>query len=173
MVVKKIIKYLKENPKKEVSIGHTGGIKKKALEGDMGFKKSKTKVSDDFKIKGKTLMEIKNELYDEMKKVSKEVRKITDITKGKIHDIGTRKAAILRGAVSKYGPGGIATALGIPVAAVIGTGATLTASSIHGYYKKKKRQKSGTKHLGSKKQKKAYGGKVNTYRSPRRTTYND
>ena len=36
-------------------------------------------------------------------------------------------------------------------------------------HKKKKRQESGTKHLG----KKAYGGKVNTYRSPRRTTYND
>ena len=34
--------------------------------------------------------------------------------------------------------------------------------------KKKKRQESGTKHLG-----KAYGGKVNTYTSPRKTTYND
>ena len=51
--------------------------------------------------------------------------------------------------------------------------ATVVAGILYDQYKKKKRQKSGTKHLGSKKQKKAYGGKVNTYRSPRRTTYND
>lgn len=167
MVVKKIIKYLKENPKKKVSIGHTGGIKKKALEGDMGFKKSKTKVdSDDFRIRGKTLTEIKNEMYEEIKKTSKEGRKIMDVTKGKIPNIGTRKAAILRGAISKYGPGGVAGALGIPVATIIGVGAIMTASAAHGYYKKKKRQKSGTKHLGLKK-KKQYGGPV------RRAKYKD
>ena len=168
MVVKKIIKYLKENPKKEVSIGHTGGIKKKALEGDMGFKKSKTKVPDDFKVDGKTLKETKAELYDKMKEFRKEMR-ASDIKKwrkGKITDIGTRKARILRGALSKYGPGGIAAALGIPAAGVTAIGVTVAASAAHDYYKKKKRQKSGTKHLGLKK-KKQYGGLV------RRAKYKD
>jgi len=170
MVVKKIIKYLKENPKKEVSIGHTGGIKKKALEGDMGFKKSKYDKSG-----GQSLKDAKAALYDKQKEIRKEWRAmdIKNWRKGKITDIGTRKARILRGVLSKYGPGGIAAALGIPAATITAIGVAMTAEGIHGYYKKKKRQKSGTKHLGLKKQKKAYGGKVDTYRSPRRTIYND
>jgi len=69
MVVKKIIKYLKENPKKEVSIGHTGGIKKKALEGDMGFKKSKYDKSG-----GQSLKDAKAALYDKQKEIRKEWR---------------------------------------------------------------------------------------------------
>jgi len=48
--------------------------------------------------------------------------------------------------------------------------ATVVAGILYDQYKKKKKRKeSGTKHLG----KKAYGGKVDTYRSPRKTKYND
>ena len=75
---------------------------------------------------------------------------------------------------------GVKSALSPKKAFLAGTGAGLLPSAAwiaHDVYKavkkdkKKKRQErkeSGTKHLG-----KAYGGKVNTYTSPRKTTYND
>ena len=57
--------------------------------------------------------------------------------------------------------------IGTPIGA-----ATVVAGILYDQYSKKKKRKerkeSGTKHLG-----KAYGGKVNTYSSPRKTTYKD
>jgi len=73
---------------------------------------------------------------------------------------------------------GVKSAISPKKAFVAGTGLGLLPAAAwiaHDMYKavkkdkKKKRQESGTKHLG----KKAYGGKIDTYRSPRRTTYND
>ena len=84
-------------------------------------------------------------------------------------DISTKKAKQLAGLIPKdLSKKAIA---GRVIAGTLGGWATILSAGYlaHKYGKKWKRQKSGTKHLG----KKAYGGKVNTYSSPRRTTYND
>ena len=94
----------------------------------------------------------------------------------KVVDISTRKSKQLAGLIPKE----------ISKKAMVARVAAGTlggwAGLLYGGYElskyaakkaREKRQKIGTKHLGSKKQKKAYGGKVDTYRSPRRTTYND
>jgi len=91
-------------------------------------------------------------------------------------DISTKKAKQLAGLIPKDLSKKVIA--GRVAGAIAGWGASIVTAGYlaHKYakkWKKEKRQKSGTKHLGLKKQKKAYGGKVNTYSSPRRTIYKD
>jgi len=114
----------------------------------------------------------------DLERMTKEFRKDKALSnkKKKVTDISTRKAKQLAGLIPKD----LSKKALIARIAGVYIGGLYTAYELTKYLGKraekklkKIRQEKGTKHLGLKKQKKAYGGKVNTYSSPRRTTYKE